>query len=135
GRPRNVDEFGGTAASPSSSASGSATTTSAAAGSSTSSSSSSDDSSSSIMQSIAERRNILVDEVKEVIADVPLNSWGDTLFSGYATTYIDTSRLCTGQYELWWVTRTKSGPYVQLRKPFTVVAPSCTELQILPHVD
>ena len=43
----------------------------------------------------------------------------------YQTTYVKTSGLCSGPYELWWVVRTRSGPYVQLKKPFTIQAPFC----------
>ena len=57
-----------------------------------------------------------------ILADVQLtNSDG-----GYTTTYIRTNEnICTGDYEIWWVVRTRSGPYVQLRKPFSVISPSC----------
>ena len=64
-------------------------------------------------------------ESAQVLADVPLNQ-GDTV-NGYLTTYIDTSSLCAGSYELWWVIRTKSGPYVQFIKSFQVLFPSCQQ--------
>jgi hypothetical protein len=60
----------------------------------------------------------------EVLSAVSLNGDANGAFS---TTYLSTrnAAICTGNYELWWVVRTRSGPYVQLRKPFTVIAPSC----------
>lgn len=60
----------------------------------------------------------------EALSDVALdNSAGGS----FATTYISTSsgKMCAGDYELWWVVRTRSGPYVQLRKPFSIITPSC----------
>jgi len=59
----------------------------------------------------------------QVLSDLPLNK-GDTL-TGYFTAYMDTSGLCAGAYDIWWVVRTRSGPYVQFKKPFTVISPSC----------
>jgi hypothetical protein len=64
---------------------------------------------------------VLTDAVAEVLADIKLEN-GDGTF---VTTPLSTAGLCTGDYELWWVVRTRSGPYVQFRKPFTVLSPSC----------
>ena len=58
----------------------------------------------------------------EILADVKLTKSN----GNFQTTYISTKNLCAGDYELWWVVRTRSGPYVQLRKPFTVSFPACT---------
>ena len=63
----------------------------------------------------------LTDFVAEVLADIRL----DATDGAYNTDWIATNKLCAGTYELWWVVRTRSGPYVQLRKPFTVATPSC----------
>ena len=63
----------------------------------------------------------LADDVAAVLAGVPLTNTG----GGYQTVYIGTGNLCSGPYELWWVVRTRSGPYVQHRKPFDVLTPSC----------
>ena len=60
----------------------------------------------------------------EILADVKLTkSTGN-----FQTTYISTKNLCAGDYELWWVVRTRSGPYVQFREPFTVSYPACTSI-------
>ena len=58
----------------------------------------------------------------EVLVDYEVSE--DTS-DGYKTGYIPTDRLCAGDYELWWVVRTRSGPYVQLTRDFEVNAPSC----------
>ena len=58
-----------------------------------------------------------------VITDIPLMQ-GDT-DGGYKTAYMDTTSLCFGDYEVWWVVRTRSGPYVQFIRPFSVISPSC----------
>jgi hypothetical protein len=57
----------------------------------------------------------------EVLASVQLENAG----GAFMTTYIPTTGVCAGGYELWWVVRTRSGPYVQFRKPFNVISPSC----------
>ena len=59
----------------------------------------------------------------DVVADLPLTK-GDTTH-GFRSAYIDTTRLCAGDYELWWVVRTRAGPFVQYRKLFKVLSPSC----------
>jgi hypothetical protein len=58
-----------------------------------------------------------------VVSDLPLTK-GNTV-SGFRSAYIDTTRLCAGDYELWWVVRTRSGPYVQYQKNFKVLSPGC----------
>ncbi len=63
----------------------------------------------------------LTEDVAEILADVQLASGEGT----FVATHVATSMLCTGDYELWWVVRTRSGPYVQFRKSFTVLSPSC----------
>jgi len=45
--------------------------------------------------------------------------------SGYRTTNVETHRLCLGEHELWWVVRTRSGPYVQAIRDFYITGPSC----------
>jgi len=63
-----------------------------------------------------------VDDVRaEVLAEVELSDNG----GAYTTAYIRTDGLCAGNYELWWVVRTRSGPYVQFRKKFIVAYPNC----------
>ena len=66
--------------------------------------------------------NELTESVAEVLADIRLKATG----GAFNTQWISTKKLCAGVYELWWVVRTRSGPYVQLRKPFTVITPSCS---------
>jgi hypothetical protein len=63
----------------------------------------------------------LSDKEQAVLADVRLANAG----GAFATTYLSTASLCAGDYELWWVVRTRSGPYVQFRKPLTIATPSC----------
>jgi hypothetical protein len=64
----------------------------------------------------------LREEEFKVLADVRLTN----TYGGYTTTYLRTNEhMCSGNYEIWWVVRTRSGPYVQLRKPFSVISPSC----------
>lgn len=63
----------------------------------------------------------LTDSVAEVLADIRLENLGGS----YNTDYVSTAHLCAGQYELWWVVRTRSGPYVQHRKPFDILTPTC----------
>lgn len=63
----------------------------------------------------------LSDTEARVLHDVKLTNAN----GAFATTYISTASLCAGTYELWWVVRTRSGPYVQFRKSFTVTLPSC----------
>jgi hypothetical protein len=60
-------------------------------------------------------------EQAEVLAEVQLTDNN----GAYMTAYIGTGRLCAGSYELWWVVRTRSGPYVQFRKKFVVAYPNC----------
>ena len=60
---------------------------------------------------------------KEVLSDVRIDA---TSFpSGYQTVFLATHRLCRGQYEVWWVVRTRSGPYVQRTRGFYVSLPTC----------
>lgn len=61
------------------------------------------------------------DKVAKVLSSVQISDAG----GAFQTTYLRTSGLCAGPYELWWVVRTRSGPYVQLKKPFTIQAPFC----------
>jgi hypothetical protein len=63
----------------------------------------------------------LTESVAEILADIRLKSNG----GAFSTEWISTQKLCAGVYELWWVVRTRSGPYVQFRKSFTVITPSC----------
>jgi hypothetical protein len=60
---------------------------------------------------------------REVLADVQIDNVA--LPNGYMTVFLATHRLCLGHYEVWWVVRTRSGPYVQKVQPFNVLAPSC----------
>eukprot|EP00930_Biecheleria_cincta_P005544 TRINITY_DN106475_c0_g1_i1.p1 TRINITY_DN106475_c0_g1~~TRINITY_DN106475_c0_g1_i1.p1 ORF type:complete len:261 (+),score=20.44 TRINITY_DN106475_c0_g1_i1:39-785(+) len=60
----------------------------------------------------------------EVYADIQIDDIG--LPIGYRTVFLATHRLCRGDHETWWVVRTRSGPYVQKIKPFSVTAPSCS---------
>mmetsp|Transcript_154 Transcript_154/g.367 ORF Transcript_154/g.367 Transcript_154/m.367 type:complete len:216 (-) Transcript_154:103-750(-) len=60
---------------------------------------------------------------KQVLADVRIDSI--SFPSGYQTVYLATHRLCRGQYEVWWVVRTRSGPYVQRTRAFYISAPTC----------
>ncbi|CAJ1330786.1 unnamed protein product [Effrenium voratum] len=60
---------------------------------------------------------------KEVLADVRIDA--ASFPSGYQTVFLATHRLCRGQYEVWWVVRTRSGPYVQRTRGFYVSAPTC----------
>merc|ERR1712232_1237199 len=59
----------------------------------------------------------------EVLADVRIDGQG--LVNGYRTGRISTHSLCLGDHELWWVVRTRSGPYVQQIQRFFVESPSC----------
>ena len=63
----------------------------------------------------------LTDSVAEVLESIHITSTN----GGYQTAYMRTSNLCTGDYALWWVVRTRSGPYVQFQKSFSVAYPSC----------
>jgi len=58
-----------------------------------------------------------------VIADVSIDQV--TFPNGYQTTRIPTYQLCRGPYELWWVVRTRSGPFLQKRRSFLVTDPGC----------
>mmetsp|Transcript_36098 Transcript_36098/g.84611 ORF Transcript_36098/g.84611 Transcript_36098/m.84611 type:complete len:231 (-) Transcript_36098:34-726(-) len=51
---------------------------------------------------------------------------GEPFINGYRTVNIATYRLCLGEYEIWWVVRTRSGPYVQKKRSFDITGPSCT---------
>eukprot|EP00747_Dinoflagellata_sp_TGD_P171838 gnl/TRDRNA2_/TRDRNA2_206822_c0_seq1.p1 gnl/TRDRNA2_/TRDRNA2_206822_c0~~gnl/TRDRNA2_/TRDRNA2_206822_c0_seq1.p1 ORF type:complete len:233 (+),score=22.61 gnl/TRDRNA2_/TRDRNA2_206822_c0_seq1:47-745(+) len=60
-----------------------------------------------------------------VLADVRIDA--DTFPSGYRTVIMPTHRLCMGKHEIWWVVRTRSGPYVQRIQPFDVTTPTCDQ--------
>lgn len=60
---------------------------------------------------------------KEVLSDVRIDA--QSFPSGYQTVFLATHRLCRGQYEVWWVVRTRSGPYVQRTRSFYVSSPTC----------
>eukprot|EP00931_Biecheleriopsis_adriatica_P007464 TRINITY_DN108744_c0_g1_i1.p1 TRINITY_DN108744_c0_g1~~TRINITY_DN108744_c0_g1_i1.p1 ORF type:complete len:236 (-),score=20.38 TRINITY_DN108744_c0_g1_i1:51-758(-) len=45
--------------------------------------------------------------------------------NGFQTVFLATHRLCLGPHEVWWVIRTRSGPYVQKTRSFYVTSPSC----------
>merc|ERR1712118_198015 len=59
---------------------------------------------------------------RQVLADLPLE---EQFLSGFRTAFLPTHRLCFGQHELWWVVRTRSVPFVQKVKEFSVTQPSC----------
>jgi hypothetical protein len=59
----------------------------------------------------------------EVLSDVKITT---EFLAGYSSIYMRTTNLCTGEHELWWVVRTRSGPYVQMQRPFYVIGPSCS---------
>ena len=63
--------------------------------------------------------------VNQVLSDAWISSNGNTA-NGYLNAYLDTSELCAGLYQVWWVVRTRSGPYVQYIKQFIVNSPSCS---------
>jgi len=58
-----------------------------------------------------------------VLADVRVDVVA--LPSGYQTTSVATYKLCLGDYELWWVVRSRAGPFVQKIKGFKVLTPTC----------
>mmetsp|Transcript_59834 Transcript_59834/g.135235 ORF Transcript_59834/g.135235 Transcript_59834/m.135235 type:complete len:237 (+) Transcript_59834:2-712(+) len=60
---------------------------------------------------------------KRVLADVAIDL--APYPNGFRTTRIATHTLCLGDHELWWVVRTRSGPYVQRSRQFFVENPSC----------
>lgn len=60
----------------------------------------------------------------KVLHDVKIDGDG-LLQSGFRTVLMPTHRLCLGEHQLWWVVRTRSGPYVQKMQDFFVEAPSC----------
>eukprot|EP00928_Gymnodinium_smaydae_P023436 TRINITY_DN19346_c0_g1_i1.p1 TRINITY_DN19346_c0_g1~~TRINITY_DN19346_c0_g1_i1.p1 ORF type:complete len:289 (-),score=31.60 TRINITY_DN19346_c0_g1_i1:316-1182(-) len=63
---------------------------------------------------------------REILGDVRIDSnLEGGLLNGYRTASIATHRLCLGAHELWWVVRTRSGPYVQKIREFFVEYPSC----------
>mmetsp|Transcript_31508 Transcript_31508/g.54615 ORF Transcript_31508/g.54615 Transcript_31508/m.54615 type:complete len:195 (+) Transcript_31508:1941-2525(+) len=49
---------------------------------------------------------------------------------GFSTILVDTSQLCAGYYELWWVVRTRTGRILQYARQFFIVWPSCSEAQV-----
>mmetsp|Transcript_8976 Transcript_8976/g.12681 ORF Transcript_8976/g.12681 Transcript_8976/m.12681 type:complete len:224 (+) Transcript_8976:45-716(+) len=52
---------------------------------------------------------------------------GEPFINGYRTVNIATYRLCLGEHEIWWVVRTRSGPYVLKKRSFFITGPSCTD--------
>jgi len=62
-------------------------------------------------------------DVNRVLSDVRIDA--TALPSGYQTTRVATFRLCLGDHQLWWVIRTRSGPFVQKVKDFRVLSPTC----------
>merc|ERR1712039_1027277 len=58
-----------------------------------------------------------------ILADVNIDE--DQYPDGFRTTRIATHRLCMSQHEMWWVVRTRNGPYVQQIRKFFVTGPSC----------
>jgi hypothetical protein len=62
-------------------------------------------------------------DTTSVLSDVRIDSI--PLPNGYQTTRIATFALCLGDHELWWVVRSRSGPFVQKVKGFKVLSPSC----------
>ncbi|CAD7967290.1 unnamed protein product [Amoebophrya sp. A25] len=64
------------------------------------------------------------DQVYPVIVDVRIT---DDMPNGFQTTFLGTANLCVGDYELWFVVRTRAGPFVEARKDFRVRSPSCRE--------
>merc|ERR1712187_66159 len=59
----------------------------------------------------------------QILADVRID--GGSLMNGYRTARVSTWRLCLGEHQLWWVIRTRSGPYVQRIVDFFIDAPTC----------
>jgi len=59
----------------------------------------------------------------QVLADVRIDH--NPFPNGYQTTRIATYQLCLGEHELWWVVRTRAGPFVQKIKKFMVNHPTC----------
>jgi hypothetical protein len=74
-----------------------------------------------IHRSITSPLSSLTADERKILSDVRVGNHA----GAFTTTYIPTYSLCAGSYELWWVVRTRSGPYVQLRKPFECLAPTC----------
>ncbi len=46
--------------------------------------------------------------------------------NGYQTVFINTYKLCSGRFEIWFVTRMRDYKYINYVKPFYVRYPSCT---------
>jgi hypothetical protein len=49
---------------------------------------------------------------------------------GFTTVLVDTSQLCAGYYELWWVIRTRTGRVLQYSRQFFIAWPSCSKDQV-----
>eukprot|EP00913_Durusdinium_trenchii_P013449 g12629.t1 len=79
---------------------------------------------------------------KAVLSDVRIDStttvtWTDLgagveqpyiTSAGYQTRFLATHRLCRGEYEVWWVVRTRSGPYAPRRCPGDVRSKRCSSV-------
>jgi len=59
-----------------------------------------------------------------VLADVQIDH--NSFPNGFQTVFLATHRLCLGPHEVWFVVRTRSGPYVQKIQPFMIVGPTCS---------
>merc|ERR1712032_147522 len=59
----------------------------------------------------------------QVLADISIDA--EPFTNGYRTTRVATHKLCLGEHELWWVVRTRSGPWVQQIVAFNVSFPTC----------
>merc|ERR1712194_808512 len=62
-----------------------------------------------------------------VLSDVKLDV--NEFPSGFQIAYISTAGLCVGVYELWFVVRTRTAPYVEAIRSFTVSSPSCAPVE------
>ena len=60
-------------------------------------------------------------ELAPVVADVKIEN---DMPNGFQTKYLSTANIYVGTYELWFVTRTRSGPFIQACKRFHVKSPS-----------
>lgn len=64
---------------------------------------------------------------RKVLSDIRISSYYSV---GFSTVLVDTSALCAGYYELWWVVRTRNGRIIQYVKQFFIIWPSCTAQQV-----
>jgi len=60
---------------------------------------------------------------KRVLSDKRIDK--DAYPNGYRTIMMSSNRLCFGEHELWWVVRSRAGPFVQKTRRFMVRKPSC----------